>query len=204
MPARRGDRRRTRRRCRIRLARRDPAGTRTTRCDGLRRRLRPARSRHRRHPDDAVHRRGHDPRLGAIAHQGNLPRSDGGTPRLPALVSHAGIRVARRRVRRWPGRLVDRRRRAPPSASAGQHLPRRTGTRRSRRDRATDQRLQGLRGRDASGAGRVRRMGLTRSIRLRLLHRRPHPRAPVRLPARRIPGRRPSEDCSTAVPSTSR
>ena len=73
LSARRCDRRRPGRRHRVQLDRRDQAGARPRRRGRLRRGIRPTGSDHRRHPDDAVHHRGHHPRRSAATVTRNLP-----------------------------------------------------------------------------------------------------------------------------------
>jgi hypothetical protein len=117
------------------------------------------RPHHRRHADDAVHRRGPDPGVGAGIDQGHLPPAVGGASRLPALAAHPGGTASGSRARAG-GRRADRHPGAVGPPRTGQHLSLRTRHRRAPRH-AGRQRQQGLRRRHAHRAGRAARPGAT-------------------------------------------
>ena len=158
LPARRRGRRRARRADRVRHARRDPRAVRPGRPHRLRAVLRAHRRDHRRHPDDAVHRRGAAPRRGPFARTAGIVN-------VPWIVSRAYLRwLVTQGGPDLPdpelgscdtGWLITHRHLHSPRG-AGQHLPVARCAPAAGDHRRAHQRQQGLRRRDARRAGRHR------------------------------------------------
>ena len=143
---------------------------------------------HRRHADDAVHRRRSAARAGARRAQGHRASTQRGRSRLRPLAPHprwAQPALEGGQLRRLAGRPPG----APRSPRARWHLPFCAGCGAGGHSRATAERLEGLRWRDANRAGRS--SGSARSsVLARRRGRGAHPRSPERLSRGRL-SRRP-------------
>jgi ADP-ribosylglycohydrolase len=161
---------------------RDPRRARRRRRDGHGSCVRSARRDHRRHADDDVHHRGFDPRRGAPPPQGHHHGHRRRLARVPAMARHAGGGAGRQLAGREARRLAHRGRRAARAPCPGQHLRVGVDLGADGRARPADQRLQGVRRRDARRPDRPRG-GARGRVRARHRRGRHHPRTPGRLPA---------------------
>lgn len=184
LSARRRDRRRPRRRRRVRLAGRHTAGARRGRGHRLRAGVRAAGCRHRRHPDDAVHRRGPDTRPGAPRRRGLAP-AHRCAPLPPALGGHPEHLGARRTPQGH--RLAGPRGVAVRAPQPRQGLPDRARRRAHGHPRQPQEpAVQGLRHGHAVRAVRAAgRLGAAPGVPARRRVRRADARSPHRCPGRR-------------------
>ena len=142
---------------------------------------------HRRHADDAVHGRGPAARPGARGSEGHCASAQRGRSRLRPLAPHP-----RRAQPAMEGgqlrRLVSRPSAAPHASRARRHLPFCAGCATGGHRRATAERLEGLRWRDANRSGRS--SGSARpGVLARRRGRGAHPRSPERVSRGGLPRR---------------